>query len=79
MMDFERAELLYDLVADKLAPILRSWHGDDGLSSPNDLVMDLRPGELFEALHAAHLLNLGPEHDELRRPVEDHDPGEGSW
>lgn len=70
-MDFERAELLYDAVADRLAPVLRAMHGDDGLSSPNDLVMHLSPSELFEALHAAKLLNLGPEFDNLRRQIDE--------
>lgn len=73
-MDFERAEELYDAVADRLAPVLRAMHGDDGLSSPNDLVMHLTPSGLFEALHAAELLNLGPEFDKLRREVNTQEP-----
>jgi hypothetical protein len=66
MKDYERAELLYDLIADRLEPVLREFkHQPHG--SPNDLVMHLDPMELFEALHAARLLNIGSEHDHLRR------------
>jgi hypothetical protein len=64
-MDHRKSELLYDMVADRVASVLR-WSGDNE-STANDLVMHLSPSELIDALHAAHLLDLGPEADHLRQ------------